>query len=260
MTMRAIFTITAGRTGTAWLADLLALNCGVDAIHEPLGINDFGERMPDVRTMRNFNNFGNNDFVRAFWDRKFATLPETPYAETNHTLAKCGLVENLVRSGLAREVTLVALSRDVVKQCVSYLVRDDFANMTIRWQWYLDPGYALNLISPAPFLEIRKIGVALWYCYEMAARQEFYRQKYGGDVRILDAALEDLTTAQGAARFLSQLAPSGTALLPAPKNESNTKVPAAMRDAVENIVKDISFDVETTVRNAISRGFTFERA
>jgi hypothetical protein len=69
------FTITAGRTGSAWLASFLSLNLQIEEVHEPLGINDIGEKMPDIRTMRNFNNFGNNDFVQNFWNKKFITIP-----------------------------------------------------------------------------------------------------------------------------------------------------------------------------------------
>ena len=59
------FTITAGRTGSAWLASFLSLNLQIEEVHEPLGINDFGEKMPDIRTMRNFNNFRNSKkFIR----------------------------------------------------------------------------------------------------------------------------------------------------------------------------------------------------
>jgi hypothetical protein len=43
-----IFTLSAGRTGTAWLSDFLAVNFNCDALHEPLGIEDFGNRMPDI--------------------------------------------------------------------------------------------------------------------------------------------------------------------------------------------------------------------
>ena len=50
-----IFTLSAGRTGTAWLSDFLAVNFNCDALHEPLGIEDFGNRMPDIKIMRSFN-------------------------------------------------------------------------------------------------------------------------------------------------------------------------------------------------------------
>ena len=38
-----IFTLSAGRTGTAWLSDFLAVNFNCDVLHEPLGIQDFGK-------------------------------------------------------------------------------------------------------------------------------------------------------------------------------------------------------------------------
>ena len=105
--MEKYFTITAGRTGYAWLTSFLTANLGIAAVHEPLGIDDFGIQMPDIRTMGSFNNFGNNDFVKAFWERKFSHLPDTTYAETNHTLCKCGLVENLFLNKLEGETTLI---------------------------------------------------------------------------------------------------------------------------------------------------------
>ena len=47
------FTITAGRTGTAWLASFLSKNLNIEEIHEHLGINDFGEKMPDISPIFN---------------------------------------------------------------------------------------------------------------------------------------------------------------------------------------------------------------
>ena len=128
------FTITAGRTGSAWLASFLSLNLQIEEVHEPLGINDFVEKMLDIRTMRNFNNFGNNDFVQNFWNKKFKTIPGGVYAETNHTLSKCGLVENIMLHDRSDATTLIVLRRDIVKQCVSYVVRNNFCNITIGWQ------------------------------------------------------------------------------------------------------------------------------
>jgi hypothetical protein len=55
---RFIFSITAGRTGTAWITNFLGENLGIKSIHEPLGIDDFGNQMPDIKTMRMFNERG----------------------------------------------------------------------------------------------------------------------------------------------------------------------------------------------------------
>ena len=85
-----IFTLSAGRTGTAWLSEFLAINLNCEALHESLGVEDFGNRMPDIEIMRSFNENGNNAIVKDFWKRKFSMLTSNIHIETNHTLGKCG--------------------------------------------------------------------------------------------------------------------------------------------------------------------------
>ena len=96
------FTITAGRTGTAWLASFFSENLKIDAVHEHLGINDLGEKMPDIRTLRNFNNFGNNDYVQNFWNKKFEGIP----SDTLWSIIKAIDVPilNFFRSSLVPEI------------------------------------------------------------------------------------------------------------------------------------------------------------
>ena len=99
-----IFTLSAGRTGTAWLSDFLAVNFTCDALHEPLGIEDFGNRMPDIKIMRSFTKTGNNAIVTDFWKRKLSMLTSNMHIETNHTLAKCGLIENMLAPNWQKKV------------------------------------------------------------------------------------------------------------------------------------------------------------
>lgn len=96
--LRTYFTLTAGRLGSAWLADFLLANLSMAFVHEPLGIDDSGARMPDIRTMRTLNNFGNTQRLMRFWRAKFGAIDADAYAETNHTLSKCGPIENLSAS------------------------------------------------------------------------------------------------------------------------------------------------------------------
>ena len=140
-----IFTLSAGRTGTAWLSEFLAVNLNYEALHEPLGVEDFGNRMPDIKIMRSFNENGNNAIVKDFWKRKFSMLASNIHIETNHTLGKCGLIENISRSKLAEKSRIIILKRDIVRQCASYVVRHDFVHITTAWQWYLHPSYQKNL-------------------------------------------------------------------------------------------------------------------
>ena len=252
------FTITAGRSGSAWLASFLSSNLNIEAVHEPLGIEDFGEKMPDIRTMRTFNTHGNNAFVQAFWDRKFSHLPSHHYAETNHTLSKCGLVENLIRKDMQTDTTIIVLKRDIIKQCVSYLVRNDFGNITLAWQWYLHPSYAKKIIPPEPFMKMGGIGIPLWYCYEMLARQEYYVQKFANEISMHEVYLDDLVTKSGAEKLHAALGLQGECKLPKPKNENKTKPSEQLVQHVTETVGKINVDIPQLVETCIKRGFSFD--
>ena len=256
--MKAYFTITAGRTGTAWLSDFLTLNLQTKALHEAIGIDDIGTRTPDIRTMRNFNHFGNNELVKSFWAQKLGGLTGEIYAETNHTLSKCGLIENISSTPLAMNTTIICLRRDLVKQCVSYMTRYDFYNYTTMWQWYLDPRCRLKIVNPAPFSRFGTLGSALWYSFEMLARQEYYVQKYAKNLRFVDASLEEITSRDGAEKFLSALGVQKFLGLPAPRNESTSAAPKELVDVVSRAVKSFDADISSLVKHAISEGFTFE--
>ena len=67
MKYKYFFTITAGRTGSAWLTEFLGKNLAIMSAHEPLAINNFAVRMPDIKLMRTFNVLGNTADVRAFY-------------------------------------------------------------------------------------------------------------------------------------------------------------------------------------------------
>ena len=63
------FTITADRTGLTWLASFLDENLKMNSIYTPLGIDEFGVRMPDIKLMRMFNMGGNTSAVQDFYKR-----------------------------------------------------------------------------------------------------------------------------------------------------------------------------------------------
>lgn len=254
------FTLTAGRTGSAWLAELFSLNLPIHAVHEPLDIDDFGRTMPDIRTMRTFNTFGNNAVVREFWARKFEATPPGTYVETNHALGKCGLFENLVASPRGKDATVIILRRDIVKQCLSYVSRADFSNVTVIWQWYLHPKYPKNLVTAAPFDAMGAFGASLWYCYEMAARQAYYHQLYRDRINMVDARLEDITKPEGAQAFWASLGFETPCVLPPPANATKGKQDDALRDQIETLTAQIAFDADEIAAAAIRRGFTFEAA
>jgi len=251
-----IFTITAGRTGTAWLTELVGRNLKIDAVHEHLGVDDIGTQMPDIRVMRNFNTYGMNQVVESFWSQKISRLPaDRDYFEANHTLAKAGLVEALAARPERREVVFVLLRRNWVSQILSFRGRNDFTSMTVAWQWYLLPTYPRRIVNPAALETVaRGFGAIVWYVAEMEARQEYYRLLFGDQFRFIDAVLDEITTQPGAKRFLTEIGFQGTPTLPEKINAGRTSPSTEERAQVEELVARIRFDAATAARIYVESG------
>ncbi|AUQ66671.1 hypothetical protein [Phaeobacter inhibens] len=250
-----IFTLSAGRTGTAWLARFLGENLNIPSVHEPLGLDAYGKEMPSIRHMRGYNSYGMDGPVCDFWEGKFAGL-QAPYAESNHTLGKCGLIEALVDNGLAPHTIVIILRRNLAKQIASYVLRNDFFNITIPWQWYLHPNYRNNILDSSQLTPMGEIGVAIWYALEMEARYAYYKYLYGHQLRFVETTLEEANTADGAARLIHSLGHRGRALLPPKMNASNTtgSTTEALVDEIEVLLQRLSFDPDEVAKGFIQRG------
>ncbi|PCJ07627.1 MAG: hypothetical protein COB16_10450 [Rhodobacteraceae bacterium] len=209
--------------------------------------------MPAIRTLRGFNDHGMDRVVRDFWDRKFDSL-KAPYAETNHTLAKCGLVEALANSDLANRTTLIVLRRDLAKQCVSYIMRNDFTNITLDWQWYLNPKYRNLIVNPVAFQNLGQIGTALWYCCEMETRQAYYLQKYAGQLSFVEARLEQIATPEGAATLLQALGHTGPVTLPPRSNANTAAAPPELLTEVRRLLDQLPFDPHKIAAKYLAAG------
>ncbi len=179
---RYVFTITTGRSGTAYLARLLKLNLPHAEVHHERGENfhSHGWHTPDASHFMRFNSIGNLPDVREFWRRKFGTIlygeAET-YCEVSHFLAKGGLIENLDLLGEEAELHIVHLTRDLFDTAWSLANRFDFYNLGFTWLFYLDPRYPKNLVPSAEFGRHGMLGYALWYVHEMRARAAYYQRR-----------------------------------------------------------------------------------
>jgi hypothetical protein len=250
-----VFTMTAGRTGTAWLAKLFAANFDCMARHEYLGFGEFGIYSQDVGLMGAFNHWGNKERVQNFWRRKFSLIPKcSMYVETNHALGKCGLIENLSMLPDDAEVSIVTLRRNWVSQAVSYLTRYDFENMSTVWLWYLDAQYQNNIVSPKPFKDLGTLGYIIWYIAEVEARQAYYRLRFGDHYRFLDAPLEDVTTHAGAQRLLKAFGHTGPVTLPEKANANPKTVSPDVEDQIQGLVSRIRFDPAAVAQDYIDSG------
>ncbi len=255
------FTITAGRTGSNWLANFMSANLKTKSIHEPLEINDFGLKMPDIKIMRTFNDIGNNILIKNFWNNKLKLIEnENIYVETNHTLSKCGLVENLANSNMSENSILILLNRNIVDQCVSYLTRHDFTNITIVWQWYLHTSYKKKIVNPVPFEKFGNAGLALWYCYEMLARQAYYKKLFSKKIKMIEIDLEDLNSEKGAENFLKNIGIMNKCIIPKKTNQNKRVFSQKLYDDIAKLVSSVKFNAEDIVNTALQNGFTFEES
>jgi len=142
---RYIFTITLGRSGSAYLTELLRSNLPDSEVHhERMWPDGFGLDTPDVSHLMSFNTHGNTAAVKQFWRQKFSVIGAgntATYVETSHLLAKVGLMENLGTFLQNTEVDIVLLRRDLEKTVISLLARGDFINSGMSWTFYLDWNY-----------------------------------------------------------------------------------------------------------------------
>ncbi len=261
---RFVFTITPGRTGTAYLTKLLRLNCpDMECHHERTGFDRMGVHNPDASTFMLFNSRGNVTEVRDFWRRKFALIRNGPgdgYVEISHFLGKAGLVENLDLLGSDAAIDLIDLRRDLFQVVWSYANRFDFANNGFTWLFSLDPAYPRRIVDPARFRRHGMFGSCLWYALEMFTRAEYYRRmlRDRANLRVHTVDLDDLTDANGVRDFLERIAltapDSASPSLPAKTNHTRAwplgeKTKADVKTLVERLRIDPAAAAEDFVRS-----------
>jgi hypothetical protein len=89
-----VFTMTTGRSGTLYPAQLLAQNLpDAECYHEIVGWDRFGVDTPDLSHMTLFNSQGNVEKVQAFWRSKLARIAATPRQLYVETLGKIDAAE-----------------------------------------------------------------------------------------------------------------------------------------------------------------------
>lgn len=191
--LRLIFTVTTGRSGSNYLARLLAGVDGVTGHHEPQ--SQFSALMRLVQT--------DPDIATRFWTE--IKLPEialtrTPvYAETSHVFCK-GFFHPLLDLGFVPD--LVVLTRNHRKVARSIFLLGEIPGDS---NWYLSPGDP-GVKSWPDWRNMNDYERAYWYCLEIERRAEAYSstvKSLGGRVSAIN--LEELNTPGGRDRMLSEL-------------------------------------------------------
>lgn len=224
----ALYTVTSGRSGTKFLAELLRHNLADSLVfHERTGFPHFGVNTPDASHATTFNHVGNVSHVQSFWAKKLQRdCGESQHwvVDVSHHLAKAGLIENLSVITPSHRVTIVLLRRDPFKVAWSYINRFDFVNNGFTWLFSLDSNYPRRIIDSAAFAKQGVFGKSIWYVNEVYARQAYYRRmlKEHDNIKVLDVTLEALSEVQGALAFLTELVgkhvEANKLILPKPQN------------------------------------------
>jgi len=211
--MKLIFTLTAGRTGTAYLAELIKWNVkDAEVHHEILTFSSFGVDTPDISHLHAFNNAGNTPLVQEFWKRKLNKIlacGKPVYVETSPMLMKAGLVENMAELAHEHEVHFVVLRRNTLKTLESYNKRGDFTTQANMWMHYLDPEYSRNKVRFENLFHI--VGQAsllrLWYLNEIEMRITQYLFNYSDRpfMHFHFADIDDLNDKQNATKLFNGL-------------------------------------------------------
>ena len=227
MARTLVYTITAGRTGTKFLSELLRANLtNAEVHHERVNWLDLGVHCPDASHLTRFNTLGNLPGIRSFWQAKLArdlASEAEIYAEATHPHAKAGLIENLDHVPEDVRVVLIAQKRDPLKVVWSLHNRFDFVNFGFTWIFALDPRYRNVIVNSKQLRHYGVAGSALWYVIEMEVRAAYYRRLVANMPNVVfhDTSLEQIVCEDGARALLAAV--TGTSpeavTIPPPANE-----------------------------------------
>ncbi len=250
-----VFTITAGRTGTSYLAQLLQTNLpAAEVHHERIDYDTMGLDSPDVSHLMAFNARGNGPAVQAFWRQKAERIKHSPadlYGETSHFNARAGLVENIHVFTDQGPVKLISLLRDRLQLVWSLYNRFDFFNRGFTWLFALDPGYPNVIVPSKDYLSSGMAGSALWYVDEMQARAAYYKLLVDdiAGVSLLSTTTAAMASDDGARKLLSFVTGSpidGTITRPKPQNQSTKwHFEDAEKDKISALIETMDRDPKT---------------
>lgn len=197
---RIIFTVTAGRSGTSWLAHILKGLPDIRAEHEPKP--GFHQLLPEAR-------YDVAMAERFLTEKKLPYIhacPEHTYIETSHYFGK-GFVEPLLNLNVVPD--LVLLKRDPRKVACSWFLIGASAEKLHKGERYknmLGP-HEPNFLPAHDWSKWDDYQLCYWYALEAHARMQHYAQRItslGG--KTFEAWLRQLATGDRYEEFLAWLA------------------------------------------------------
>lgn len=195
---RIIFTVTAGRSGTAFLSYLMNHIPNVKSFHEPKP--QFHEVMRLVQK--------NIDIAYEFWiDRKLPeiiiTEQNSVYVETSHLFCK-GFAEPLLNLGFVPDIIILTRPHRQVARSL-YQVAAIPGRTERALTWYLSPEDP-QVVAPANWQSLTDYQLCYWYCLEIERRSELYASMFSQrGARVARTSIDDIKSVQGFRRLIDDL-------------------------------------------------------
>lgn len=194
---RLIFTVTTGRSGTAYLASIFGFARGVYTVHEPEP-----EFVKVLRTVQNNSNLARQFLI----EEKLPAIlrvPEDIYIETSHLTCK-GFLEPLLEMGIIPD--LIIYRRDPRNVALSMFKMGTIPGRSDKGlKFYLSPEDPETL-SMDDWQDLHDYQLCYWYCLEIEKRARYYQplfQDHGA--RIAETTLSDMKTFPGLKSCFSDL-------------------------------------------------------
>jgi hypothetical protein len=226
-----VFTVTTGRSGTAYLASLLARLPSTTALHEP--DPSFTSVMRDVQTRP--------EVAREFWcEKKLPFIAEQDarvYVETSHLFCK-GFFEQLLALGV--RPALIFLRREPCDVARSLYRLGTIPGRTEKGRAFLLEPDDPHTLFVSDWESLTDYQLCFWYCLEIERRQKLYQVL--ADRYDLDALLLSFSELIGQSHgILSRVATSVGATQPGLLDRLKLRFRGLQR---ENTKQDRKSDVE----------------
>lgn len=195
---RLIFTVTTGRSGTAYLTAVFNYMRDVTALHEP------DPEYVDVLREAQVSRHAAEKFVVEKKLPAIAGFKNPIYVETSHLICK-GFLEIFLDLGLLPD--LVIHRRPMRQISLSLLKMGTIPGRTEKaLRFYLHPSDPGVLLPLPDWEKLSDYQLCYWYCLEIERRaQEYAAQFRSRGARVAETTLTGLKTSQGLDDLLNDL-------------------------------------------------------
>jgi hypothetical protein len=238
---RLIFTISSGRSGTAYLANVLSYVPNVSSHHEPKP--SFSKVMRSVQQ--------NKETAYEFWIKKklpsIAKDPSSIYIETTHMFCK-GFIEPLLDLDIIPD--LILLTRPYRRVALSFCRFGSIPGRTAQGLKYLLSPTDPDVLLLPNWQNLDDYQLCYWYCLEIARRSHKYSNLFTDlGARVVRVSLDEISTVSGFKKLLLGLnlqkpdGPKWAEYLEMKENRINTRShlnrPARIPDDLDSAEKEV---------------------